>query len=391
MSDIPTQPPKPQPCDRLAAAPHWHSREVLRHVSGVTMIALVPVMVAGALFFGLLVFLYVGVAIACAVMCEVLTCRLVNRRVQPRTSHTIVLATVLAMAMPPTCGILVVALGSVLMVLAKEIFGGLGHYLWNPVLVARALLCFAFPLLMYPDHWPVLKREHVADVALGEAEPHETNISWLDRAPGSEAGAWSAPRPVQIITQAHQPRPTSTESASQFSLQLLRDRLPPVIDCLLGSTGGGIGETSVIAILLGGIFLVYRGYVHWTLPVGAVLGMVITAGILPIFGGLGGDTPIWFPFRLLSGNPALPVGLMLVGYHLIVGEFMFVVFFVASDMTASPMRARGHFWYGLGIGGLTAALRFAGFSGGAAFWALLIMNTLVPAIDRLTRIRVYGT
>lgn len=391
MSDLSIQPSNPEPCDSQVAAPHWHSREVLRHVSGVTMMALVPVMVAGGLFFGLLVFLYVGVAIVCAVTCEVLICRLVNRRVQPRTSHTIVLATVLAMAVPPACGIWLVALGSVLMVLAKEIFGGLGHYLWNPVLVARALLCFAFPLLMSPENWPVLKREHLAAAALGKAEPHQANTGWFDRAPGGEAEAWSAPRPVQIITLAHQPRPASGESASRFSLRLLRDRLPPVIDCLLGSTGGGIGETSIIAILLGGIFLVYRGYVHWTLPVGAVLGMIITAGILPTFGGANGDTPIWFPFRLLSGNPALPVGLMLVGYHLIVGEFMFVVFFVASDMTASPMRARGHFWYGLGIGGLTAALRFAGFSTGAAFWALLIMNTLVPLIDRLTRMRVYGT
>ena len=128
-----------------------------------------------------------------------------------------------------------------------------------------------------------------------------------------------------------------------------------------------------------------------TCSVCAVLGMIVTVGILPTFGGANGDTAIWFPFRLISGNPALPVGLMLVGYHLIVGEFMFVVFFVASDMTASPMRARGHFWYGLGIGGLTAALRFSGFSSGAAFWALLIMNTLIPVIDRLTRLRVYGT
>ncbi len=82
---------------------------------------------------------------------------------------------------------------------------------------------------------------------------------------------------------------------------------------------------------------------------------------------------------------------MLVSYHLIVGEFMFAIFFVASDMSASPFRTRGHAFYGLGIGALTVALRLAGFATGSTYWAILIMNTLIPAIDRVTRRRVYGT
>ncbi len=82
---------------------------------------------------------------------------------------------------------------------------------------------------------------------------------------------------------------------------------------------------------------------------------------------------------------------MLVSYHLIVGEFMFAIFFVASDMTASPFRTQGHAYYGFGIGVLTVALRTVGFATGSAYWAILIINTLIPAIDRLTRRRVYGT
>ncbi len=375
----------------LREAPHWHSREVLGHVHGITLVALLPLIAAGVVLFGWGVLLYVGVTIVFACLTELLICKLTNRRIQITNGHTVVLATILALAVPPHCDIATVAVGAALMVVAKEIFGGLGHYLWHPVLVARAILCFAFPLAMTPDYWPVLNRDHIILGNITNFERRPGNLAWHELESEQGAHAWLARRPVALLTAMYYPPVREEPSPAEPILRLIRDRLPPMIDCLLGTTAGGIGETSVVAILLGGVFLVYRGYVHWTLPICAVLGMIVTAGILPIPGAAGGQAVGWWPFRLLSGSPALPVGMMSVGYHLIVGEFMFAVFFVASDMTASPMRARGHVYYGLGIGGLTVALRLAGFATGAAYWAILIMNTFIPAIDRLTRRRVYGT
>ncbi|MCZ6894003.1 MAG: RnfABCDGE type electron transport complex subunit D, partial [Gammaproteobacteria bacterium] len=155
--------------------PHWHSSEVLRHVSGVTLVALLPVIAAGVLLFGLRTFLYIGVAIACAAAAELIVCKLVNRRTQIRNGHTVVLATILALAVPPTCGILIVACGAVLLVVAKQVVGGLGHYLWHPVLVARAVLCFMFPVLMVPDRWPVLNEDHLATGDIASATPRRDN------------------------------------------------------------------------------------------------------------------------------------------------------------------------------------------------------------------------
>ncbi|MCH8964125.1 MAG: RnfABCDGE type electron transport complex subunit D [Planctomycetes bacterium] len=371
--------------------PYWHSSEVLRHVSGVTLVALLPVIAAGVLLFGLRTFLYIGVATACAAAAELFVCKLLNRRTQIRNGHTVVLATILALAVPPTCGILIVACGAVLLVVAKQVVGGLGHYLWHPVLVARAVLCFMFPVIMVPDHWPVLNQDHLATGDIASAAPRRGNNTWFDLEAQAENEAWTAARPARILADLYNVPPAEARPASESVLRLVRDKLPPALDCLLGTTGGGIGETSVIAILLGGVFLVYRSYVHWTLPVFAILGLVAAAAILPIPGGASGEALAWWPIRLISGNPSLPVGFMLVAYHLIVGEFMFAIFFVASDMTASPFRTRGHAYYGFGIGVLTVALRMVGFATGSTYWAILIINTLIPAIDRLTRRRVYGT
>ena len=381
----------PETRHRPEAPPYWHSSEVLRHVSGVTLVALLPIIAAGVLLFGLRTFLYIGVAIACAVAAEVCICKLLNRRTQIRNGHTVVLATILALAVPPTCGILIVACGAVLLVVAKQVVGGLGHYLWHPVLVARAVLCFMFPMLMVPDHWPVLNEEHLATGDIADAAPRRDNNTWFDLETQADSEAWAAARPVRILADLYNVPPTEAQPASESVLRLVRDKLPPALDCLLGTTGGGLGETSVIAILLGGVFLVYRSYVHWTLPIFAILGLVAAAAILPVPGGPSGEALAWWPIRLISGNPSLPVGFMLVSYHLIVGEFMFAIFFVASDMTASPFRAQGHAYYGFGIGALTVALRIVGFATGSTYWAILIMNTLIPAIDRLTRRRVYGT
>ncbi len=311
---------------RPAGRPYWHSNEVLRHVSGVTLLALLPVAAAGVLLFGRTTLLYVGVAIACAAAAEWFICKLLNRRTQIRNGHTVVLATILAFAVPPTCGILVVACGAVLIVVAKQVVGGLGHYLWHPVLVARAVLCFMFPLLMVPDHWPVLNEDHLATGDIANAAPRRDNNTWFDLEAPAENEAWTAARPVRTLADLYNAPLTEARPASEAVLRLVRDELPPAMDCLLGTTGGGMGETSIIAILLGGVFLVYRSYVHWTLPVFAILGLLAAAAVLPVPGGPSGEALAWWPIWLISGNPSFPVGFMLVSYHLIVGEFMFAIF-----------------------------------------------------------------
>ncbi len=389
MSDV--QRPLPIRLPDSSHPPHWHSREVLRHVNITAFVALLPVTVVAVLLFGVSVLWLMVASVVTAVGTEALICRLSDRHPTLKNGHTMLMALVLALTLPPACGVVVAALGAVLMVLVMETFGGLGHYVWHPALVARVVLTVAFTGVMVPADWSVLKRDHLLTGRHQPAEAMAANISWFDARGSAGLQAWTAPRPVQVLCGVYDPSVPRKGSANEILLEVIRDDLPPASDCLWGVTGGGIGETSIAAILLGGLFLVYRGNVHWTLPAGAVLGLLGVAACMPIPNTAQGETFAWWPIRLSLGPPVLPVGLVLVLYHVLVGEFMFAVFFVASDLTASPLRQRGHLYYGFGIGSMTGVLRFAGFAPGACYWAILIMNTFVPLVDRWTRPRAYGT
>ncbi|MCK4850463.1 MAG: RnfABCDGE type electron transport complex subunit D, partial [Phycisphaerae bacterium] len=174
--------------------------------------------------------------------------------------------------------------------------------------------------------------------------------------------------------------------------------LPPLADTVVGCTGGGLGETSVVAILLGGIFLIYRGYVRWQLPVSFLFAAAVSAALLPMPLGPSGEL-VWFP--ALSGMSQagaanglgdwwrlLAVGLSYVSFHLCSGGLMLAAFFLANDMATRPIRLSGQIIFGLGAGVLTIVARIYGGWAMAplgAYSALLVMNTLTPLIDWLTR------
>lgn len=349
------------------------------------LIVLLPVVAAGCLLFGLGTLVQIGISVGCAVLATIAAGKVLRRPTRIKDGRTVVHAVLLALMIPPGCGATVAAVGALLLVLVEQLFGATERYLWHPVLVARVLLCFVFPAAMSPPQWTVLKKDHVALGDLRRSEPLPANISWFE-ARGSETHhAWAGPRPIDALCEVYRSSDGGGRSPDDALLELLRDRLPPVGDCLFGATGGAPGETCVLAILLGGLFFVYRQAARWTLAAGAVLGLVIAASVLPIPDGSPGAAA-WLPVRLYApGHPtSLPVGLIFVWYHLMVGEFLFATFFLASAFECSPRTARGQFHFGLAIGLLTVALRFIGFASGSTYWAVLVMNTFVPLNDRFT-------
>ncbi len=176
-------------------------------------------------------------------------------------------------------------------------------------------------------------------------------------------------------------------------MTLIRDHLPPWEDALVGVTGGGLGETSAIALIIGGLYLMYRKYARWHLLLSVLVSAALAAAILPIrIGPIGSDglaAPAWFPG--LEFDRGIPVGLIYVLYHLACGELMIGAFLFATDVVASPLTARGQIVFGVGIGVLTVLFRLYGLMPCACYWAILVMNTFVPIIDRRTKRRVYGT
>ena len=179
--------------------------------------------------------------------------------------------------------------------------------------------------------------------------------------------------------------------------------LPPLADAVVGSTGGGLGETSVVAILLGGLYLIYRGYVRWQLPVSFLAAAAVSAAIWPMPIGSSGEW-VWFPgfVGMFSEGTILgsslwwqeaAVGLTYVSFHLCSGGLMLAAFFLANDMATRPTRLGGQIIFGLGAGVLTIAARIHGgwqMAPLGAYGALLVMNTFAPLIDWLTRVKPRG-
>lgn len=133
-------------------------------------------------------------------------------------------------------------------------------------------------------------------------------------------------------------------------------------DLFIGHIGGSLGETSALAILLGAAYLIYKGYINWRIPVG-ILGTVVV--LTAIFG----HDPI---FHLFSGG-------LLIG-----------AFFMATDMVTSPVTKKGRWIFGFGVGLLVVLIRLWGGYPEGVMYAILLMNTGVPLIDRYTRPRSLG-
>jgi electron transport complex protein RnfD len=223
----------------------------------------------------------------------------------------------LALNLPSTIPWWVAVMGSFFaIIIVKQLFGGLGQNFMNPALAARAFLLISFTGLM-------------------------TNWGVIDSV--------SSATPLGIIKEGGQ-------------------AMPSLLNTFLGTIPGSLGETSAIALIIGGLYLIYRGVISWRVP-GIYIGTVAIMVIL--FGGHGFD-------------------LTYLGYHIFSGGLMIGAFFMATDYSSSPSTARGQVIMGIGCGILTALIRlFGGYPEGVSF-AILIMNLFVPLIDTYTLPKLFG-
>lgn len=222
----------------------------------------------------------------------------------------------LAMTLPPAPPWWIVAIGSIVAIaIGKQIYGGLGHNIFNPALVGRAVLL----------------------------------VSWSTHVAGN---VWLKPVPfgftADMVTQAS---PLVNYKAS-------------LVDLFLGTVPGSLGETSALALIIGAIWLFYRGHIDWRIP-GGFIGIVFILG-------------------LISGG--FSMGL----YHVLAGGVLLGALFMATDMVTSPVTPTGKLIFGVGCGVVTMAIRlFGGLPEGVTF-GILLMNGLTPLIDNLTLPKKFG-
>ncbi len=371
----------------LERPPHLHGGSSPAHIDREFLVALAPVVAAALILFGRAAAVVLCCSMVGAALGEALVLHIAPGGPRRNMLHAVLTGALVALTLPVTVSWHVAFLGGLLALgVGKGLLGGSGNYVWHPALVGRAVLQLLFGAELTPRCWPVLAQGRLWSGSIGAtAEAAYYHGHQLNQPPWG-VDAWGLQRPIDGALACYSaPLGEGSVSGSGW-LSMFRDHLPPWSDTLWGTVGGGIGETCTVALVLGGLYLMYRGLLRWSSAVGALLTVAALAVVLPV--RLNGD-PAWLP--VFSAWDHFPAGVAFVLFHLTGGGLLLACLILAADPMTTPLTTRGHVVFGVGVGVVTMAARWFGLTPGSSYWAILAMNTLVPVIDRLTaRRRPYG-
>ncbi|MFP3938391.1 MAG: RnfABCDGE type electron transport complex subunit D [Phycisphaerae bacterium] len=396
-----TAPPSAPISAHTIEGPFITAPEKARSIFIVSLATACAPLAAGAMLFG---WRAVAVAVLCIVSCatvERLYYRVSRVPALLGRSHAYLTGVMLALTLPPFVPWYIPVVASVFaIVVGKAVFGGVGHFLWQPALVGRLAVAVMFPAMLTAptgsdtNAWPLLAQEHMLFGDVASVRRVDNYRDWKRRAPDGSDG-FLVPRPVQQL-RGLTLSATPTYSGIAYARTDLPDTppaaledLPPVNDLLYGARPGGIGETCAIIILVAGLYLVYRNYVKWQLPAAMILTAAAVAAIAPVkLVGPGNITEThWLPVILEGAD----VGLVYVSYQILSGPLLLAALLPAMETTSRPVTAGGQTLFGIGCGAGAMLLQLYVDTPIPAYLAVLGMNTFTPAIDALWRPRVLGT
>ena len=316
----------------VTSSPHIASGETIPGIMLDVMIALVPSLGVSTYFFGPRVPILVAVAIVCCVLFEILIRFLLRKPQSVGDLSACVTGMLLAMCLPPNAPYWLAIAGAFFaIVVAKQLYGGLGKNFLNPALTGYVFLKLSFPAQM--NTWVAAGTEF-----------------WPSLDMSADFSVTAVP-PIITLHQGMLPN---------LSLQKM----------LIGAHGGNLGEVASIALILGGLYLICRRVISPRIPL-LFLGTV--AALTYLFPLGGNDRIDWMLYSLLSGG-------LLLG-----------AFFMATDYVTSPVTAWGQAFYAVGCGLLTVFLRcFGAFPEGVCF-AILLMNAFVRLFDKAGMPHRFGT
>ncbi|NLY69654.1 MAG: RnfABCDGE type electron transport complex subunit D [Clostridiales bacterium] len=334
----------------VSSAPHIKHPDTARVLMADVLIALTPAYIWGiyklswrALTLGI-------ISVVACVLFEALTQKVLKRPVTIGDLSAAVTGVLLAMNLPVTAPLWIPVVGAAFaIIVAKQLYGGIGKNIVNPALAARIFLFISFP-------------SYMANYAMPEEKPSPFKIT-LDAITSASPDAVGSATPVDGVASA--------TPLKAFKSGLLPDE--SVLTLLIGDHGGSIGELSALLLVAGGIYLLVRRVISWRIPV-AYIGTVFILTML-------------FPkLPLVSDQVALQYALR----QILSGGLMLGAIYMATDYTTSPVTPRGRIIYGIGCGAITVFIRyFGGYPEGVSF-AILIMNFLVWYIDKFTRPKHFG-
>ncbi len=298
----------------ISSSPHIRSKATTGNIMLIVVIALLPATAFGVVNFGLSALMVIGVTVASAVLTEYIYQKLMHKKVTISDFSAVVTGLLLALNMPPTAPWWMCVLGSVFAILVvKQVFGGLGQNFMNPALGARCFLLISFTGRM---------TTFVYDGVSGAT-------------------------PLALLKAGEKVN---------------------VFDMFLGNIAGTIGETSVVAILFGAIFLLAKGIIDIRIPGTYIVTFIV---FVVAFGGHG------FDFNYIAAQ--------LCGGGLMLGAW-----FMATDYVTCPITKKGQILYGVALGILTGVFRIFGGSAEGVSYAIIISNLLVPLIEKVTLPKPFG-
>ncbi len=299
----------------VSVSPHIHAKRTTQTIMRDVLIALLPVTIAGTVIFGLRSLAVIGVCVAVSVLSEFIFNKIVKKPVSVTDLSACVTGLLLGLNLPANVPLWQCAVASVFaIVIVKCLFGGVGKNIVNPAMTARVFMIVAFSSM--------------------------TSVAF--------------------------PKGLDAASGATPLVQLAEGESVAFMDLFLGNTGGAIGETCALALIIGGIYLLVRKVITWHIPV------VYIATV--------------FLFTLFVKDFDFGIALSWV----LSGGLILGAFFMATDYVTSPATALGKVVYGIGAGLITVLIRFWGVYPEGVSFAILIMNILNPFIDMLTARKIFG-
>jgi electron transport complex protein RnfD len=315
----------------VSASPHIRCDESITKIMWSVNGALAPAALFSVYHFGLPAMINILICVIAAVATEYLILKWQDKPMVVSDGSAFLTGLLLAMNIPATVPWYVPLVGSVAAIgIAKHTMGGLGYNIFNPALVGRAFLLASWPILM--TTWPNM---------------------------ASKVDSVTSATPLGILKL----------QGYDKLVQVFGDKSELYTSMFLGTRSGSMGETSALLLILGGIYLIYRGYINWQVPAF----MIGTVGLLTFaFGGNAG---------LFTGDPIL---------HMMSGGLILGAFYMATDMVTIPITIKGQIIFAIGAGALTVLIRLLGGYPEGVCYAILLMNCVTPLIDRVVKPVKYG-
>ncbi|MCX5647800.1 MAG: RnfABCDGE type electron transport complex subunit D [Planctomycetota bacterium] len=312
---------------------------------------------------------------ATAVITEAVITRLRLKKATVGDGSAVVTGLLVAFCLPAQARWFVpIVAAFVAIAIAKQCFGGLGANIWNPALVGRAFVHVAYPTDLNPSAYPLLNSGHFV-----------SNVGTVLEGVPEGVDAVSGASPMAILKRI------ATEGFydADVSKFMFVGDWSKLWRWFVGNVYGSIGETSALLLILGALYLIYKGWVRWQVPLAYLAAVALGAVLLPLHlveRGVQAGEAGWHPMITYGPGFALKFAAM----HLLGGGLMLGAFFMATDMVTSPLTNKGMLLFGFGCGALTILIRLYGGYPEAVCYSILLMNTTVPLIDRWTQPRIFG-